>query len=140
MSPKELMDAHLFAEYREIRHVPAALKRILASKTSGGISNVLKKIPKDFTLNTGHVCFFFNKGAYLRKRFEALREELLKRGYNIPKDVAFDAEEVYVTHKLLNNDYEPDAKAYAIIRQRIAEKIAMKPSFYKYYGKPIKEN
>ena len=86
------------------------------------------------------VCFFFNKGSYLRKRFEALREELLKRGYNIPKDVAFDAEGVYATHKLLNNDYEPDEKAYAIIRQRIAEKIAMKPSFYKYYGKPVKEN
>lgn len=32
--------------------------------------------------------------------------------------------------------YEPTQKALAIIRERIAEKIAMKPDWYRYYGVP----
>lgn len=29
-------------------------------------------------------------------------------------------------------DYKPDERAFVIIRERIAEKIAQKPSFYKW--------
>jgi len=121
----------LYAEYREIRHVPASLKRSLKSR---GLQGVLKAIPKEFTLNTGHVMFFYNRGAYLSKRFDELRSELIKRGYNIPDDVVFDSEGIFEQHPCLQQDYLPDDKAYAIIRQRIAEKLAMKPSWYKYYG------
>ena len=48
--PRELYDQHLIAEYREMLMVPASLKRTLASKQ--GLQ--LNKIPKTFTLNTGH--------------------------------------------------------------------------------------
>jgi len=125
----------LYAKYREIRHVPASLKRSLKAR---GLQGVLKAIPKQFTLNTGHVLFFMDKGAYLSKRFDELRSELIKRGYNIPDDVVFDSEGIFEQHKCLQQDYLPDDKAYAIIRQRIAEKLAMKPSWYKYFGKPLK--
>jgi len=79
-----------------------------------------------------------DKGYYLSKRFDELRSELIKRGYNIPDDVVFDSERIFEQHKCLQQDYLPDDKAYAIIRQRIAEKLALKPSWYKYYGKSLK--
>ena len=61
----ELTDQHLIAEYREITMVPAALKRTLNSKA--GFSK--NKIPDKFTLNRGHVYFFYDKGLYLDKRY-----------------------------------------------------------------------
>ena len=75
---EELMDQHLIAEYREISMIPASLKRTLASKT--GLN--LKKISDVYTLNKGHVYFFYNKGKYLNKRYQLLVNEMKKRGFN----------------------------------------------------------
>lgn len=58
--PSELTDQHLFAEFREIKMVPKALARSLKGRRPRG---VLEAIPKEFTLNTGHVMFFYDKGA-----------------------------------------------------------------------------
>jgi deoxyribonuclease (pyrimidine dimer) len=128
------MDAHLYAEYREIRHVPAALARSLKSR---GIQGVLKAIPKQFTLNTGHVMFWYDKSVFLHKRFNALRAELLKRNYNIPDDVVLDKDNIFGQYAALQNDYVPTEAALATSRQRIAEKVALKPSWYRFYGRPL---
>ena len=58
VEPSELTDQHLIAEYREITMVPGSLKRTLVSK----IGYQEKRVPKKFTLNGGHVYFFYNKG------------------------------------------------------------------------------
>ena len=50
ISPSELTDQHLIAEYREIFMVAGSLKRTLISK-SGFVES---KVPKNFTLNNGH--------------------------------------------------------------------------------------
>ena len=61
IEPNELTDQHLIAEYREIFMVGGSLRRTLNSKSGYQVS----KIPKKFTLNSGHVYFFYNKGNYL---------------------------------------------------------------------------
>ena len=120
----ELTDQHLIAEYREITMIPAALTRTLNSK-SGFIK---KKIPDRFTLNTGHVYFFYDKGLYLYNRYDNIVEEMILRGFNpdlkriFPKDI-FPFE--------LFNDWIPTMKEQEIVRSRIKEKIAMKPSWYR---------
>jgi deoxyribonuclease (pyrimidine dimer) len=120
----ELTDQHLIAEYREITMIPAALTRTLNSK-SGFIK---KKIPDRFTLNTGHVYFFYDKGLYLYNRYDNIVEEMILRGFNpdlkriFPKDI-FPFE--------LFNDWTPTIKEQKIVRRRIKEKIAMKPSWYR---------
>ena len=120
----ELTDQHLIAEYREITMIPAALTRTLNSK-SGFIK---KKIPDRFTLNTGHVYFFYDKGLYLYNRYDNIVEEMILRGFNpdlkriFPKDI-FPFE--------LFNDWTPTIKEQEIVRSRIKEKIAMKPSWYR---------
>ena len=99
----ELTDQHLIAEYREITMVPAALIRTLNSKA--GFSK--NKIPAKFTLNRGHVYFFYDKGLYLDKRYLLLVQEMILRGFNpdvnrhFPKDV-FPSE--------LFNDWTPSFK------------------------------
>ena len=41
-----------------------------------------KNIPDEFTLNKGHVTFFYNKGMYLDKRYSLLIKEMRRRGMN----------------------------------------------------------
>ena len=61
--PSELPIKMLIAEHREIKRIPNCIK-------SGRYS--LTDIPANFTLGQGHVKFFYNKLAYLRKRYEMI--------------------------------------------------------------------
>ena len=129
--PEELMDQHLFAEFREIKMVPKSLRRSIAAS---GATTVLRNIPTSYRLNTGHVSFFHDKGAYLHQRYEALKAELCKRGINFKKDSPLDPDGIYFIHPAFYNNYEPTPEALCIIRQRIAEKIAMRPGWYRHSG------
>lgn len=133
VDPSELMDQHLFAEFREIKMVPMSLRRSL---TARGLAGVLAMVPSEFTLNKGHVSFFYDKGAYLAMRYGWLRDELDKRGIQYDRGSRFDPLGVYDANPSLFNGYTPTPAALAIIRERIAQKIAMKPHWYRYRGVP----
>ena len=75
----QLYDQHLIAEYREIFMVGSALQRSMRSQSWERTKEML---PKEFTLNTGHIKFFFNKGKYLHKRYLMLIDEMKNRGMN----------------------------------------------------------
>jgi deoxyribonuclease (pyrimidine dimer) len=124
ISPSELTDQHLIAEYREITMVPAALKRTLASKA--GLC--MNKISKKFTLNTGHVYFFYDKGLYLNKRYNEIIDEMKLRGFNPDPNRKFPKE---IFPDFLYNDWIPSYQEQQLVRQRIEEKIAMKPNWYR---------
>lgn len=127
--PQELMDQHLFAEFREIKMIPKSLNRSLIAR---GIGGVLEMVPKAFTLNKGHVSFFYNKGQYLEDRYSAICDELSTRNINYDRFSLLDPDRVFDRYSALREDYTPTPEALAIIRQRIAEKIAMKPDWYRY--------
>ena len=76
--PSELSDQHLVAEYREIFMVGSALQRSLRSSSW---SKTKASLPEKFTLNKGHVYFFYNKGKYLDKRYQQLITEMKRRGF-----------------------------------------------------------
>ncbi len=120
----ELTDQHLIAEYREITMVPAALIRTLRSKV--GLRK--EKISKRYTLNTGHVYFFYDKGLYLNKRYDELISEMKLRGFNPDPNRKFP-KHVFPRH--LYNDWMPSLDEQRIVRKRIEEKIAMKPNWYR---------
>jgi deoxyribonuclease (pyrimidine dimer) len=142
--PEELMDQHLFAEFREIKMVPKSLRRSLqaaARYTGAPAAYVKRKIPPAYTLNTGHVSFFYDKAIYLRKRYALLRAELERRAINFNRDSLLDPDGVFdALDEHFINDYDPTPEALAIVRQRIAEKIALKPAWYRYEGKPNEPN
>jgi deoxyribonuclease (pyrimidine dimer) len=121
----ELKDQHLIAEYREITMVPAALKRTLRSKV--GLRR--EKISKRYTLNTGHVYFFYDKGLYLNKRYDEIIEEMKLRGFNPDPNRKFPK---HIFPKHLYNDWMPTLEEQKVIRKRIQEKIDMKPNWYRH--------
>lgn len=134
--PQELMDQHLFAEFREIKMVPMSLRRSIVAR---GIEDVLAKVPPTYRLNVGHVSFFYDKFTYLRHRYMHLKAELHARGINYDPMSQLDPVRIYDTiaaDRRFWKNYEPTPEALAIVRERIASKIAMKPDWYRYKGVP----
>ena len=120
----ELTDQHLMAEYRELPMVPAAAVR----------SNPSKYKPQTaYTLNKGHVLFFFNKKQFLMDRWLELISELYRRGYNI------DPTNRTVHWKALDRfqqvSWSPTAADIQINRERIIERISQRPNWYRFHGK-----
>ena len=122
---EELFDQHLIAEYREITMIPAALKRTLKSKKGLDVSRINSK----YTLNKGHVYFFYNKGQYLHKRYLDLISEMKKRGFS-PSDNRTFPDKIFINNNLYN-DWMPDRDDLLLIRKRINQKIKMKPNWYR---------
>mgnify|MGYP001440366857 CR=1 FL=1 len=129
VSPSELSDQHLIAEYREIFMVGSALQRSLKSPKWHKTKCTL---PNQFTLNTGHVKFFYNKGKYLNKRYLDLIAEMKRRGMNPDPNRNFKKEQ---WPSELYKDWEPNSKDIELVRERIAHKIKQKPSWYRWTKK-----
>ncbi len=126
VEPRELSDQHLIAEYREIFMVGSALQRSIKSKNW---ECTKKNLPKRFTLNIGHVKFFYNKGKYLHKRYLKIISEMKSRGMNPDPNRVFKKEQ---WPNYLYQDWEPKAKDLELIRKRIQSKINQKPSWYRW--------
>ncbi len=114
--PSELSDQHLIAEYREIFMVGSALQRSIKSQSW---EKTREQLPKEFTLNIGHVKFFYNKGKYLHKRYLELINEMQNRGMHPNPERKFKKEQWPID---LYKDWEPKAKDIQLIRKRIKEK------------------
>lgn len=102
IDPKELPNKLLLAEHREITRIPNAIKTNRAK---------IVDIPKEFTLGSGHVKFFYTKLIYLKKRYEALYQECVDRSFNVkdksdsfnglPQEVMFDYQPMQRDRELL---------------------------------------
>jgi len=102
IDPEELPIKLLLAEHREIKRIPNCIK-------SGRYN--LENIPEKFTLNTGHVKFFYKRIGYLKKRYQKIHQECLARNFevtdfsesfeNIPESFMGDYEETQEDRQLL---------------------------------------
>lgn len=130
VSPEELTDQHLMREYQELPRIVGLVRKAIhrGKKTSDF------KIAHDYILGSGHVTFFYNKLEFLQKRQLLLIEELLKREYKIIHQNGLNLIDIPDEWK---RDYIPTTNGLMLSRERIREKILMKPHWYKYKGKPI---
>lgn len=126
---EDLTDQHLMAEYREIFMIGSALQRSLKSKNWDP-----KRIPKKFTLGTGHVMFFYDKGKYLFKRYRQIQNELKNRNFNLDESRHFKSTQFPTQYF---NDWEPNKSDQKIVMKRIEERIQQKPEWYRHYGVSI---
>ena len=114
--PSELCDQHLLAEHRELTRIPNAVAK--------GKFN-LQGQPTDYKLGEGHVRFFFNKLAFLKRRYDELHLECKARGFNVqyiwPENLPKNAE--------LWADYQATSEALALNRERIALRLPIKARF-----------
>ena len=129
--PEELSDQHLIAEYREIFMVGSSLQRSLRSPNW---KNTKESIPKQFTLNKGHVKFFYDKGKYLSERYDELIKEMKRRKMS-PDPLRCFKKEQWPDE--LFNSWKPNDYDLKVIRKRIKTKISLKPDWYKWNGKKI---
>ena len=127
ISPEILMDQHLIAEYRELLIPVGQLRKLeWVSKTPS---------PERFKLGTGHIVFWRKKQLYLKRRHEALVLEMDKRGFN--HNFSFwDLEDI--PDEFLN-DWEPDLEASMLVRERVWERIQLKPEWYRFNKKTIED-
>jgi len=116
VDPSELCDQHLLAEHRELTRIPNAVAR-------GRFSLVGQ--PADYKLGEGHVRFFFDKLAFLQRRYAALHEECLARGFRVqniwPQDLP--------DNPSLWRDYQPTEQALALNRERITARMFARARF-----------
>lgn len=136
IDPTLLTDQHLMAEYREFPMVMSSLERSLKAKRGFDLS----RIPKDYTLNTGHVMYFYDKGKFMRKRWDLLISELKDRGFSIDPDARVVKWHVYDNNPHLNNDWQPSLRDHMINLDRINLRISQKRDWYKFHGVAIKED
>lgn len=117
IKPAELTDKHLMAEHREIKRIPNSVAKFYAENRLN-----MKGQPSEFTLGTGHVKFFYDKLGYLKRRYETLYAECIKRGFNVQYyGGAWDG-----VPQHLMGDYQPTQRDREIILERIAERLSKK--------------
>lgn len=125
--PEFLLDQHLLAEYVETAMALASLRR---SKATG------KPLPKrdHYTLNAGHVIFFYDKGKFLKRRYESLKVELLSRNFSLDESrhMEWDAYSPELMY-----DWEPTERDQLINVERILVRVNKKPDWYRYKREPI---
>lgn len=131
IDPAQLTDQHLMAEYRELPMVMGSLRRSLKAK------NGVPPPGDKYTLNSGHVKFFYNKGGWLKRRYAALVIELYERGFQL--DPARKADFTVFEDNGLDGTWTADQAALDINKARIRERIEAKPSWYRYRGYKITE-
>ena len=107
--PQELPDKLLLAELREICRIPRTIQSGRAK---------LDNIPKRFSLNKGHVKWFYDKNGYTLRRYKELRLEALKRGFNV-QDFS-DAWNDLPQH--LMGDFSPTPEDRQLLIERITER------------------
>ncbi len=131
---QDLADQHLFAEWREIKMVPAALRRSLKTRKS---SDILAGVPKRYTLNKGHVTFFFNKMQFLTARYKLLTEELVKREYTLGSGNDFTTFTQDIPDEFNQIEWQSDKQEVAVNVERILLRINEKSNWYKYHGESL---
>ncbi len=112
LHPAELHRKHLQAEKYELTRIPTTIK--------SGKARV-HGIPPDYRLGVGHVKFFYDKLKYLHKRYKALHDELISRGYNSTYDETIFQdlpEELY-------NDSIATAVDRHITKERVNERLSL---------------
>lgn len=117
---QELCDQHLLAEHRELTRIP---NNILRGRFD------LKGQPQDYQLGTGHVKFFYNKLAFLKRRYDDLHAECLRRGFRVQYIWPELLMENVAQYSMLWQDYFPTPQALSLNRERIALRMPQKARF-----------
>ena len=118
VSPRDLTDEHLFAEWRELPRVFT-----LAAASPAG-----RPVPPAYTLGAGHMLFFLPRLGWLGRRHADLTRELVARGYTLA------ARDPLPT---TGGDYTPDAAARAVNVARLCERVAGARRTLHYRGRPV---
>lgn len=110
--------------------VPASLKRTLASSRGYDVS----RVPAVFTLNAGHVTFFYNKLTYLSDRYEELVAEMVRRGMR--PDFRRQLDFTGIPDRCFG-EWQPSKIEQRVVVDRITTRLRQRAGWYRSHGKII---
>lgn len=116
---ESLTRQHLVAEYRELPRVFA-----FAHKASLSSTPWTDRQPKEYTLGTGHMLFFYDKLKFLADRQKQIILEMLKRGYNPGNRTCLEMQWRGFVPDSYWKTYEPTLKAIRINQERIDKRLS----------------
>lgn len=118
VSPQELSDQHLIAEYHEL---PRVLKQDINTADA----------PKRYCLGKGHVKWAKSRSLFLQVRYSRIIMEMLHRGFR----VNYSWEDLVDGYPVKLSDdwyYIATEEDVALSKARLIEKYKLKPDFYKW--------
>lgn len=118
---EELSDQHLIAEYRE-------LPRIIKQEHI-----YVGDAPNKYVLGKGHIKWAIKHGNFCMYRYYLLCEEMKYRGFKV--NYSYEDLDKLATDnqiRLYTQNYWPTDDDIELSRNRIKEKLAMKPQWYKW--------
>ena len=114
----ELTRQHLIAEWRELPRIYALVHK---AHTSG--KPWTNRQPKEYTLGTGHVLFFYDKLAWITERHKQLVSEMINRGYKPSFTDPVENEWIAKIPSYYWKQWQPTQDAITINMQRINERL-----------------
>lgn len=121
---RNLTDTHLLSEARELPRICSVYKKRVDNKIG------FKDAPSKFTLGTGHVLFFADKGRFTLNRYEQIYQECIDRGFKVTN--YSDNWSVYGSNL---KDYSTTDEEHRLLVERISERIVnSKKDTWHYYG------
>ena len=113
----ELCDKHLLASHYEIVRIPNTI--------NSGKAKLDGNYPKEYTLGTGHVKFYYPRLKWVHNKYIEIYEECKARGFNVtwmwPESVP----------ERLYNDWEVTQESLDINRERIHNRMPINAKFTK---------
>lgn len=119
LNPKYFTDEQLLAEHREIKRIPWFLSRALYNSCE---QTILNSIPKKFSLQEGHIKFFYDKQTFLLRRYKLIYNECLSRGFNVT-DLSGSWDKVISLDDRFWQDWEPSHQDNVQVARRMQKKI-----------------
>lgn len=111
---QELTREHLLGEWKEITRVFTQRRNAIQAKR-------IIKVPKEYTLGTGHVSFFTDKLGFVLNRYQQLKNEMICRGYK-PNPIPDDLLKSGIDERFFRG-YTSTEQALMLNRERIAKRL-----------------
>ncbi len=136
ITPKQLTDQHLLAEFRELPRIPRAVKRNIIEGKPVNVNT------GEFTLGEGHVRWFYNKLSYLHMRYGDIYSECIHRLFNVSYDSGlFRINDTIKDSELMRFYNDISVQSHPahvnIVKERISTRIRESKQQPRYRGEPI---
>lgn len=120
IDPAMLSDQHLMAEYRELPRIFTAVRKL------GHNSPSAVDMPSTYKLGPGHVKFFYNKLAYIYRRWNQCVNELHDRNFSLNPDLINSIKnDYYQMSDIWKQDWMPKPRDHYLNMARLAKRSNM---------------
>lgn len=133
--PRWLSDQHAAAERKEINQLLWHYANSVWVRDGRTC-----KLPETYRLGTGHVRFFYDKLGFIKKRWDLLTVELLRRDFKLEATFGGNLDSVAYSAlqrglRIDGNNWTPSIEDHLVLLPRIKERLLGQEDPVRYYGR-----